>query len=258
MNVIVVSTLSGFILALVPLLLARPLRERLGVKQRMFLRIGLWFLLIQMFQIVILGNLSSSFPVVDSWSEIVKALFYGVFMGLFMELFRYVLLDRVFRHIRTYKESLYFGFCAAALTTVIMGFVLFLGSFGLNMVANTSDLSTLVGSSTPEDLQQAMMFQSQARELLAQPAVYGFIPLVERSSFLLFDMALTALIVFGLAKGETKYAWAAVFARASVTSCFYLLSSVSDLASAIGLLVLGAMSLWFIFHIQRSFPKHQH
>lgn len=255
MNVIVATTISGLILSVVPLVLVKSLRNRFRIEQSLFWKAGLWFLLIQMFQFVILGNMTDAFPVLKNLPDIALALIYGLFVGLFIELCRYVLLDKVFKNVRSYKEAIYFGFCWAALTTVLIGFVLFMGSFGLNTVANTNDLSTLVGSTTPDDLEQASVFQAQARELLAQPAIYGFMPLVERGAFFLFDIALTVLIVFGMNKGETSYAWAAVFARASVSSCLFVMSGMNELFPIALLLALGALSLLFVYKIGPSFPK---
>lgn len=255
MNVIVATAISGFVLSVVPLVLVKSLRNRFRIEQSLFWKAGLWFLLIQMFQFVVLGNLTDYFPFLKNVSDIVLALIYGLFVGLFVELCRYVLLDKVFKNVRSYKEAVYFGFCWAALTTVIIGFVLFLGSFGLNTVANTNDLSTLVGSTTPDDLEQASVFQAQARELLAQPALYGFMPLIERGAFFLFDIALSVLIVFGMNKGETSYAWAAVFARAAAISCLFVMSESNVLMTIAALFALGGLCLLFVYKIGPSFPK---
>jgi len=257
MNVIIATAVSGFVLSVAPLVLVKSLRDRFKIEQSLFLKVGLWFLLIQMFQIVVLGNLSDYFPGLKTLSDILLALIYGLFVGLFVELCRYVLLDRVFKNIRSYKEAVYFGCCWAALTAVIIGFVLFVGSFGLNTVANTNDLSTLVGSTTPDDLEQASIFQAQAKELLAQPAMYGFIPLVERSAFLLFDIALSVLMVLGMNKGVTSYAWAAVFARAAVTSCFYIISGMNEIVPVVLLFMLGSLSLLFVYKVRHGFPRQQ-
>jgi hypothetical protein len=257
MSVIIATAISGLILSVIPLVLVKLLRERFHIRQSLFWKVGLWFLLIQMFQIVILGNLTDYFPGIKNLPDIVAALIYGLFIGLFVELCRYVLLDKIFAQIRSYKESIYFGFCWAALTTVIIGFALFFGSFGLNTVANTDDLSTLVGSTTPDDLEQASVFQAQAKELLAQPAIYGFAPLVERSAFLLFDIALTVLIVLGMNKGQTSYAWVAVLSRASVNSFFYGIAGLNELLTVLALIVVGGLSFAFIYKMRLVFPKQQ-
>ena len=257
MSVIIATAISGLILSVIPIVLVKLFRERFHIQRSLFWKVGLWFLLIQMFQIVILGNLSDYFPGIKNLPDIVSALIYGLFIGLFVELCRYVLLDKIFTFIRSYKEAIYFGFCWAALTTVIIGFALFFGSFGLHTVANTDDLSTLVGSTTPDDLEQASMFQAQAKELLAQPAIYGFIPLVERGAFILFDIALTVLIVLGMSKGQTSYAWAAVFARAAVNSCFYTISGMNEIIPVALLVVVGSLSLIFIHKMSSAFPRQQ-
>ncbi|MCC7196871.1 YhfC family intramembrane metalloprotease [Candidatus Peregrinibacteria bacterium] len=257
MNVILATAISGLVLTVAPLVLVKTLRFRFKIEQSLFWRAGLWFLLIQMFQVVVLGNLADSFPALRNLPDIVIALVYGLFIGLFVELCRYVLLDKVFKTVRSYKEALYFGVCWTALTTVVVGLVLFLGSFGLNTVANTNDLSTLVGSTTPSDLEQATLFQEQARELLTQPTIYGFLPLLDRGAFLLFDIALSLLIVLGLNKGETGYAWAAVFARSAVSTCFYIVSGMNELIPIVALLVLGILSFVFISRIPSAFPKQR-
>jgi uncharacterized membrane protein YhfC len=249
---LILAAVSGVILIVAPVAVARMLKARWKMPDKMFFRAGLFLLVIEIFHMAVVGNGTSAFPQFFAMPTAVQALILGLLAGLFYELGRYVAMDRFFRNVRDRKEAIYFGLGFSGLETIMFGILLFIGTFAIYTLANTSDLAASFSTASPKDLEQLKAFQEQALQLVNGNPLLALAPVLERLSLGLIDIAMTLVMILCFQRGDTKYAWAAVAFRVLFVSSLYIVSNYNTAAGELVFAAFAAISFYIIQGTRKS------
>ncbi len=255
MNYILFSAVSALLLILVPIIINRRFRKSWKMPKGMFVRAGLSLLVIEVFYFTLASNVLLGFPAVIDSSPIVKSLCAGLLAGLFYELGRYVVLDKLLKQVRTVREGIYFGFCWSAMETVILGIVLLVGVFGMQMLLNTPDISAQLPDATATDIEQIKTLQEDTIQVLAQNPWMAFTTVIERASLIFVDIALSLLMILGFYMGTTGFAWMAVGIRTVFVASVSLAGGINLLAAEGVFVIFALIAFLMIKRITPVFPR---
>jgi len=196
-------------------------------------------------------NIDGAFPAFDKFPVIVQALILGFTSGLFMELGKFLVLDRMMPAIRKRKNGLLFGMGWSGVAIILMSIVLAFGVFGMQDLANTKDLASAVPNANSEQLNFLQESQKQIQELAAGSPLKAFTPLLESAATLLVDMGLTLLIILGLNKKQTRHTWLAVGVRAILSAGVFYASQVDSMPVEIIFAIWVLIGAFLIFYFQK-------
>jgi uncharacterized membrane protein YhfC len=251
----VLTFIVAIITVAVPTVLLRLSVQRWHVNPKIFWLAGTAGIVVSLLIFGVNMNIDGSFPAFDQLPDAVQAVILGVASGLFIELGKFVVLDRMMRKVRTREAGLVFGLGWAGLSTIIMGFFLAVGVFGMQGLLNTKDLASAIPNATPDQVQFLQDSQKQVQELVSGNPLKALSPLLETANTLIFDMAMTLLILTGLNKKQTRQTWLAVGLRTVMaTSLFYaaqLNSFPIEIIFAFWLIAGGAL----LFYLQKNFKS---
>lgn len=253
MTFLVFSALSGVALVAVPIFLVRRFRREWEMPKRLFLKAGLSLLTIELFHFSVMDSAISNWPQFLDFHFVLQALILGVVAGLFFELGRFFVLDKLFPHVRDEKSALYFGLSWNSLETILYGVLLIVGSYGIYLLATTSDVNVLFPDASVSELQEARMYQEQSLELVGSFPLYGLSPLLERAVLLLLDLFLTLVMLQRFTKGENRFVWLAVLGRALFTALIFMAAQFEPYVSLAVFAAIGAGLLFGLRKIQSSF-----
>lgn len=245
MAFLVLSAFSGLVLAFGPVYLARRLRQQWNIRKGLFFQAGLALLLLELFHYSVLDSALSHWPQFLEMDIVWQAIILGVATGLFFELGRFFVLDKIFRSVRKLREGLFFGLGWNGVETVLFGLLLIIGSFGIYLLATTPDVSTLFPDATTAQLQEARLYQEQSFELLQTFPLYGLSWILERGALLLLDLAATLMILLRFAEGDNRYVWLAVLTRTVFVGITFSARQMDPLAAILAAAVLGG-ALYFV------------
>jgi len=252
MTFIILACISGIVLAVAPFWASRVLRSRWKMPRGLFFKAGLAMLVIEVIHLAAIGNATSAWPQIMEWPVYLRALVFGVTTGLFVELGRFLVLDKMMKGVRSLKEGIYFGLGWNGLETAMLGIAIVIGIFGAQTLVSTNDLATSFPEASKSDIEQLKTFQNQAAELMRTNAVVGLAPILERGSMMVIDISLTLLILLALARGMTSYIWAAVAFRALFSGVLVLAGDLNGIATEIVPLAFGIMAFLLAWKIRKS------
>lgn len=253
MTFLILAAISGVILTIAPVAIARRLKARWNMPPKMFFRAGIFLLVIEIFHMAVTANGTTAFPQFFALPEAAQALILGIIAGLFYELGRYVALDRFFRNVRSSKEAIYFGLGWSGVGTILFGILNLLGAFAIYTLANTTDLAGTFASAAPKDLEQLKVFQEQGMQLINGNPLLALAPILERLSLGLIDIAMTLVMIICFQRGDTKYAWAAVAFRVLFVSSLYVVTNYNTAAGELVFAAFAAISFYIIQSTRKSF-----
>lgn len=251
------TAVSGLLLSFGALLGAKKLSEKFQLPRKIFWKAGLMLLILEVFHLAVLGNLTSIWPGLENIPLWQKAALFGLMTGLFFELGRFVVLDKLMPNIRSLKEGLFFGFGWSGVLTFFLGILLLISVAGIHMLATTTDLVKTFPQATPEEIKQIQEYQKQVFDLLQGSPVVALLPLLERATQLLLDMALTLLLLLGFQKGSSRFVWYAVGVRALVGALLILATGYFDIWGELVLVVVGLLSFGGIWRMREMFLKEK-
>lgn len=253
---LVLTGLTGIVLILFPVFFARRLRRKWHIEKGLFFRAGVSLLFIEIFSTMVAGNGIDLWPRFTGLPMIAQSVFMGLFSGLFYELGRFVVLDRLMPKIRSFRQGVAFGAGWAGMEMCLLGFALVISIFGMQMLLSTNDFSQAFPTASSDQIKQLSDFRDQATKLVSGNPLLALTPLMERFSLMLFDVAMTLLILFGLTRGESRYTWLAVASRALLIALLFGTGGIHPILTE-SIFVLFAIGAFFAIRlIQRSYPKH--
>lgn len=239
MNFLLFSAISGAILVATPLYFVRKFRREWKMPKGMFLKAGLALLTIELFHFSVMDSAIATWPQFLDLHFVWQAIILGLSAGLFFELGRFFVLDKLFQKVRDVKRALYFALSWNGLETILFGALMVIGSYGIYLLATTSDITLLFPDASLSELDQAKLYQEQAFELFGMFPLYGLTPLLERAVLLLLDLVLTLLVLMRFQKGENRFVWFAVLGRTVFTALLFASQQFDPLVSIAVLVVLG-------------------
>jgi len=253
MGFLILSCFSGLVMAAAPFWVARALRQRWKMPKGLFFKAGLALLIIEVIHLAAIGNATSLWPQVLEWPLYLQAMVFGAVTGLFTELGRFLVLDRMMKCVRTFKEGIYFGLGWSGVSTALIGLIMVLGVIGMMAFTATEDLASRFPEASKTDIEQLQTFQKQAADLMQGNPIFGLAPLLERASVTIVDIALTLLILLVFQRGSTKYVWAAAGLRSVFAGLLIYTASLSNILAEVAFLVCGLAAFFLIRQIKNSY-----
>lgn len=254
MTFLILSCLCGLVLAVTPFWLARFLRAKWKMPKGLFLKAGFALLVIEVIQLAAVGNATSIWPgIVLEWPPYLQAVVFGVLTGLFTELGRFLVLDKMMKKVRDLKEGIYFGLGWSGVSTALIGLIMILGAIGMIVFTTGGDLSARFPEASKADLEQLRTFQKQAEDLMQGNPVFALAPVLERAATGVIDAALTLLILLCYQKVDMKYVWAAVGVRAVFAGLLIYAASLNNLLAEAVFLLCGVLALLLLRQIKNSY-----
>jgi len=239
MTFLILSTLSGIALVVLPIVAVLKLRNRWKLPKGLFLKAGMAALMVEIIHAAVLGNGTSLWPQLLDLPAYAMAIIFGVVSGLFTELGRFLILDKLMKKVRGLHEGLMFALGWGGLQTILYGAVVVFGVIGMYMISGVSNIATILPDADKSQLTAFTEIQKQSNELMNGNPILGLAPVIERGSLIMIDIALTLLIILGLIEGKTSNTWLAVGFRTLVTASVLYANSWAPLAGEFCLILFG-------------------
>lgn len=211
----------------------------------LFFRAGLYFMAIQIFHIAAFDGLLSYYASFQTLELPLQALIFGLFTGLFFELGRFFVLDKVFTKIRDFNNTAYFAMGWSGVTSFLLGIALLFSSVGLYFIYSSGDPTTLIPDATEEQIVQIEEMRATTNGGITE-AWIAAVPAAGRFSVLFVDIALSLMMVIGLNQKRFALVWGAVGIQSAVTGGLYFLAEQTGAFIFIVYLAVGAAALMFI------------
>ncbi|MBD3327834.1 YhfC family intramembrane metalloprotease [Candidatus Peregrinibacteria bacterium] len=240
MGFLIASSISGLLMIIAVLAVKRIAAKKLGLTGKIFWKAGLTYLLFLFFSFSVLDGLMSYWPEYENASLVMQAVVAGLGAGVILELGRFIVLDKLFKKVRTFNDAINFGIGWSGLATLLLGFILIAGSISTYWIYNTPDLSVIAPDAGPEQIEQLEKYKELAETAYNESWLNGLNPLVERASILFLDVFLTMFIVLGIKFGRNYFTWGAVLIHSAVIF-------VLAVASSYGPFLI--IPLWILFGI---------
>ncbi len=221
----------------------------------LFWKAGLSMIMMEIFYLAAVGNATSLWPQVFESSDLIRILIVAASTGLIFELGRFFVLDRLFKSVRSIRGSVFFALGWSGVETMMLGFFLLVSIFGMYFVLNNGSFSSIMPNATTQEIAQLEDVKIQAMELIQGNPLLAVAPVIERGARALIDMAMTLLIVLTFIRGEQRYAWYAVGARATVTFILLYVNMLNPLAALCLFIAAGAGALLLCVKLKALFPK---
>src|SRR5579883_619566 len=97
--------LAGLVSVVAPLFILRRAARKWHIDPKIFWKAGFGGLVVSVIILFVSLNIDSAFPAFDNLSALEQALILGVATGLFMELGKFVVLDRIMPHVRSREAA---------------------------------------------------------------------------------------------------------------------------------------------------------
>ncbi len=253
---LILTGACGLIMFFAPLYVARYFSKRWQMPTKVFWRAGLALLIIEVFHLAVISNGATIWPELLELSLWHKALIFGTIQGLFFELGRFLVLDKIQPTLRSYHQGIFFALGWSGVETVFLGLALFIGIFGMNALLQTEDVAVLFPDASQEVLIQMKEYQQVTKELVKNNPLVALSPFIERASQFMIDIALTLLMMLGFIKGTTRYTWIAVGIRTVFSIIVIYLASVSLLAANIVFIAAAIAVFYFLRILRENFPPY--
>lgn len=248
------SLLVGLVLFLAPLIISKRLSQKWQINRKIFWRAGVFHALIMLIYLSVLGNLDAVFPSINNLGEVWQSLIAAAITGLFIELGRFVVLDRFMKNVRSSKEAIYFGFSWAGFYALVIGIFTIINAFGMYYLMNTSNIATQFPQATTEQIQLLEEAKKQSAEDAQNPYM-AFAPLIENASLIMIDIAMTILILLAITKPLTRFVWLAVGFKVLANFGSFALANVNIFLSEAILILFAVISYFLIKLLLKNFVR---
>ncbi len=231
---------------LLPIIAGIYFARKLKLSWKLFLAGGLTFIASQVLHIPLVLALTPTF---QSWGVAVYAVILGLLAGLFEETARYILFKFILKKSRTWAEGVYIGLGHGGTEAIILGVLAALAF--VNMAAyRYIDLST-VPSIPPEQLELA---KQQVEAYWSTPPYFAILGLVERIFAMCLHVALSVMVLYGLASKRPAWFWMAVSWHALVDAlAVYFGQSISMVAVEGIVGIFAVISVMIVFWMKPKF-----
>jgi uncharacterized membrane protein YhfC len=250
---LILSAFSGLALVVLPIVAVRKYRSAWQTPKGLFMTAGFAAVLVEIVHAAVLGNGASIWPQVFDLPVYLTALIFGVVSGLFTELGRFLILDRMMKKVRTCREGMMFGLGWGGLQTILYGLIVIVGVLGMSFLAGVTNLEAVFPDTDKNELTAVMELQKQSTELMTGNPLLGLGPLLERVSLVTVDIAMSLLIILGILRGTTSLAWAAVGFRTICTASVIYLNTLNPLLGEAGIVIFGIIAYLIIRRLSESF-----
>lgn len=233
---------------LLPILAGWYFSRKFHLSWKLFLAGGLTFIASQIIHVPLVLALTSTF---QSWGTFVYALILGLLAGLFEETSRYILFKYILKKNRTWQEGIFVGLGHGGIEAIILGVLAGL-AFGTMMAYRYIDLST-VPSIPPEQLELA---KQQVAAYWSTPWYMTLFGIIERVFAICLHIALSTMVLYGLASKKGIWYWLAVLLHTVVDGvAVYIGQQVSALTleGIIGLFAI--VSIGIVFWLRPKFAE---
>ncbi len=251
----VFTFITGLVLFFTPVLLMRFLSKKWRVEPKTFWKAGFAGAVSGTIVLGVILNIGSTFPAFNQLPDVAQALILGLTSGLLVELGRFLVLDRMMPTVRGREASLVFGLGWPSVAMLFLGALFIMGAFGMYNLLNTQDFATSLPNASPEQLELFEEAKKQIEILVNGSPIKALSPLLEYAGVLATDAAITVLIVFGLLKKRTRYAWFAVGWRALLSSSYFFNIDAQILPVEILYIFWVLAAAGLIASIQKKLPS---
>jgi uncharacterized membrane protein YhfC len=233
---------------LVPLIAAFYFSRKFNLSWKLFLAGGLTFIASQVLHIPLVIGLNAS---MQSWNIITTAIVLGLLAGIFEETARYILYKFILKKSRSWDEGVYVGLGHGGTEAILLGVVTVL-TFVNMMAYRYIDLST-VPSIPAEQLELA---RQQVDAYWATPPYLAILGFVERLFAMCLHVALSVMVLYGLASKKPIWFWLAVTWHALVDAVAVYLVQKIDMLALEGIIGLFAIvSVGIVFWLKPRFAE---
>ncbi|MBM7865976.1 YhfC family intramembrane metalloprotease [Heliobacterium gestii] len=179
------------------------------------------------------------------------ALYGALAAGIFEEAGRYIGFTSWLKASRARKDGVAYGLGHGGVESLLVGGIMGVQSILMARMINRGTLDTLGDKLSPEVLEQAKNL------LLSTPPIAFLAGGLERNIALAMQIALSLLVLYGVRQGKLAILFAAIAAHAIIDFPVALYQSMrfDTLYLFLYLIILFAISLFFIFWSKRLFPR---
>lgn len=250
----VTSSISVLGMIVLPILLGFWLTRKFGLSWKLFFAGALTFIASQILHIPFLygttalfngGTLPSPPP---AWSAAFNAVFLGLAAGIFEETARWVLFKFFLKNARSWNEGVLVGAGHGGVEAFILGVISLFTVINM-VVLKSADLSTM---GVPAE--QLAAAQQQVAAFWAAPAYMGLLGFVERIFAITLHLALSTMVLYGIANKKPLWFWLAVLWHSVVdAAAVYLMPIVGALAVEGVVALMALVSLGILFGLRKKF-----
>lgn len=248
--------IAGLIAFFLPLLLLRILVQKWHVQPKIFWKAGIAGILVAMVVFGVTLNIDGTFPGFNNLAVPVQAFILGLVNGLFMELGRFFVLDRLMPAVRHRESGIIFGLGWSGVSLLVTGVFLIIGVFGMQNILNTKDFASVMPNADADQIQFFQESQKEIQALVNGSPFKAFTPLIEAGAMILVDIAMALLIILGLNRKQTRYAWFAAGFRTVLTTVLFFVEQTNLIPVEYvfgGWMIAGGA---FIYILQKSVTSH--
>lgn len=247
---------GAILLLIIPVFSAWYFSKRWNLPKKIFLKAGATALIVDLFYLAVMGNGGTMLPSWVTGSPLLMALIIGIVSGLFSELGRYLVLDKVFPKLRSFREGLYFAMGWSGVTTFLIGIIMLITVPAIQILISSDNVEAMLPDASTQEIIQLREARETAIELVNGNPFMALTTVAERGSKMALDLSLTVLVLLSLATGETKYTWSAVGLRSLILFVFSYAGAFSHLAADFIMVALAAFSLSIIRQYRKKYPKY--
>jgi uncharacterized membrane protein YhfC len=203
---------------------------------------GLTFIASQVLHIPLVLALTKTFL---SWGIVAYAIVLGLLAGLFEETARYILFKFILKKSRSWKEGVFVGLGHGGMEAILLGIAVAL-TFVNMMVYRNIDLST-VSSIPPEQLELA---KQQVAAYWSAPVYLALLGMVERIFAMCLHVALSVMVLYGIANKKPIWFWLAVLWHVIVDAVAVYVGQQASMLTVEGIVAVFAILsvgivIWF-------------
>ncbi len=254
--IIVTSSISILGMIVLPILLGFWLTRKFKLSWKLFFAGAATFIVSQILHIPFLYGMTELFKngmlpsPAASWSTAFNAVFLGLAAGIFEETSRWVLYKFILKKNRSWNEGVLVGAGHGGVEAFLLGVM------GVFTLINMILLRNVDMSAMGIPVEQLAAAQQQVDAFWASPAYIGLLGFVERVFAITLHIALSVMVLYGIAYKKPIWFWLAVLWHSIVdAAAVYLMPSISALAIEGVVGVMALVSLVILFGLRKKFTE---
>lgn len=254
--IIVTSSISIFGMIVLPILLGFWLTRKFKLSWKLFFAGAATFIVSQILHIPFLAGMTAMFangtlPTPPAaWSTAFNAIFLGLAAGIFEETSRWVLYKFLLKKNRSWNDGVLVGAGHGGVEAFLLGVM------GVFTLINMIVLRNVDMSAMGIPVEQLAAAQQQVDAFWASPAYIGLLGFVERVFAITLHIALSVMVLYGVANKKPIWFWLAVLWHAIVdAAAVYLMPLMGALALEGVVGVMALISLAILFGLRKKFTE---
>ena len=252
--IIVTSSISILGMIVLPIILGFWLTRKFKLSWKLFFAGAATFIVSQILHIPFLVGMTALFAngTIPSppaaWSTAFNAVFLGLAAGVFEETSRWVLFKFILKKNRTWNEGALVGAGHGGVEAFLLGVM------GILTLINMIVLRNVDMSAMGIPAEQLAAAQQQVDAFWASPAYIGLLGFFERVFAITLHIALSVMVLYGIAYKKPLWFWLAVLWHAIVdVAAVYLMPLIGVLAIEGVVAVMALVSLAILFGLRKKF-----